>query len=119
MYDDETVEIKPPRRGSFADLSMRQVAKEIVDPHEVIATMLSAMRDPSASWRDRLIAAKLLSDRRDGLPVAMVLTASVDEQRLLRDIPTVALDQIEGILRAQLQLAPGEDVPSGASEGVE
>jgi hypothetical protein len=111
VYDDEDQKVRRSRRAPNAEMSVRQAARDMVDPRAVVQTMVDAMNDSAASWKDRLAAAKMIADRRDGLPVATILAAHVSEERLLRDIPTAALDQIEGILRAQLKLGPGEELP--------
>lgn len=118
MDSGEPVRRRQYRRVSF-DRSLREVLREKVDPEEVAETLLAAMRDPSASWKDRLAAVKQISDRRDGLPVATVISAAVSTQRYLRDVPDVVLSQLEGLLRDQLQLTPGEGEEDDEAPGIQ
>lgn len=112
MMDDVPTKRKPVWRkpSAWRDDSIREALKDIADPTEMAEALVAIVRDPTASNRDRLLALKQIADRRDGLPVAVVINATVNHERLLRDVPEAALDQIEGILRAQLALGPGDDM---------
>jgi hypothetical protein len=86
----------------FSAFSVREELRRTVNPTDVAKVLTGIMNDPSASDRDRIMAAKTIMDRRDGMPVAMVLTAHASADRALAQLPATALAQIEGVLRAQL-----------------
>lgn len=104
-----------PSTRTHVERTLRQALLEKADPDELAELLLTAARDPSADWRERLAAIKQIADRRDGLPVAVVVSASVSADRYLKDVPDAALDQIEGILREQLLLEAGKE--NGDDEG--
>jgi hypothetical protein len=85
-----------------SSIDMRLQLRKRIDPDEVIDTMLLAMRDPTASSKDRLAACKLIMDRRDGLPVATVLTAFADPDRAFGDLSDQALAELEKTFAAAI-----------------
>jgi len=93
----------------FVERTLRQALLEKIDPDELADILITAARDPSAEWRERLAAVKQIADRRDGLPVAVVVAATATPERYLQNVPDAALDQIEGILREQLALTEGQE----------
>lgn len=100
-----------PVRLDYSDVSIREKLRERIDPDEVVDALLMTLRDPSATHRDRLMATKLIMDRRDGLPVGMVVTGHVSIDHAFAELPDAALDQLEGIVRSHqtAQLAAGDE----------
>lgn len=92
----------------FSAFSVREDMRRRVNPKVVTDTLLGILCDPGASDRDRIMAARTIMDRRDGMPVATVLTATASVDRALAELPQASLAQIESVLRAQLQLESGE-----------
>lgn len=102
-----------PARVDHSDVSIREKLRELVDPVEIVDAWLTTMRDPSASHKDRLMASKLIADRRDGMPVGMVVTGHMSIDHAFGELPDAALDQLEAIMgggytEAQL-LAAGDE----------
>lgn len=99
-------------RYDFSDISIRERLRELVDPDAVVKTWVDTMTDPGASHRDRLMASKLIADRRDGLPVGMVVTGHMSVDHAFAELPDAALDQLEAIVRSHAEpqlLDTGED----------
>lgn len=99
--------IKSPRRGrprppsEFASDDMRNALRRMVDPEAMAAFLISVVDNPGATYKDRLAAAQMIMNRRDGMPTQMVLTAHASFDRALKDVPDALLGQIESLLVAQ------------------
>lgn len=96
MADDQRPK---PARLDYSDISIRERLRAEVNPDEVVNTLVTIMRDPTASQRDRLHAVKIIADRRDGMPVGMVLTGHVSVDHALAELPEAALAQLEATVR--------------------
>lgn len=99
-------------RVDFSDVTLREKLRQCVDPQEMVDTLVGIMRDPQAPQRDRLAAIKQIADRRDGLPVGMVVTGHVSIDHAFAELPDTALAQLEAIVAhaqaTQLKLASGD-----------
>jgi len=120
VSDDEPNKVTRLPYGSRVDHSantLRDELRRTVDPKEMADLLVQTMRDPAAAPRDRLAALKLIADRRDGLPVATVVTSFASPERAFADLPDSALEALNAIYAKYL--SEGSEVEGDGNEDEE
>lgn len=108
-----------PRAAIPKDFSSQAVRDELrrsVDPQWIAAKLIEIVNDARSTAKDKLMALKLITDRRDGMPTAMVITAHASMHHALGDITPAALDQLDQLLAGQMHHA---QLTAGSLDGDE
>lgn len=90
---------------NFATQAIRDELRNSIDPVWVRQQLVAIVEDERSSRKDKLIALKMIMDRRDGMPTGVVVTAHASFNHALADASPAMLDQLDKLLTAQVAQA--------------